>query len=268
MKNTLLLLLVLSSCSFRLHAQEQDEVMYSMYRYHPIETIRKLGVDSVFIHTFKEDTNYLSGIITYDTLGRETKYMDVEGGYEYQMGYYPSGLLKSSRIIDYNYGNGPVDSFAYNKKGCLTHSFNGMNGDYTIRNYKYRRGRLMEESGDRFKYKYLYKKGKRISNDFYADNGKVVQSQKLYEYDKNGNLYKIYESDGEKWLNFQLFYNSQNLLTQMKVFGKGLKLSQQYTTVYYESGLINHKIWQTGIKNNDPANCNYQKNIYTYSYRN
>ena len=71
-----------------------------------------------------------------------------------------------------------------------------------------------------------------------------------------------------KWLNFQLKYNAQNLLTQMKVYGKNLQLSQQYTTVYQDNGLIDYRIWNTGIKNNNLENSDYRKNSYTYSFRN
>ena len=267
MKKHILSILVLLFCSLSILAQNQDEVMYSMYRYHPIKIIKELGVDSVYIRTFKEDTSFLSSIITYDTLGRETKFIDVEYGFEYRMDYYPTGLLKTSRIIDYDHGAGPVDSFVYNKKGKMTQSFNGINGEYTFRTYKYKKGKLIEENGDGFKYKYTYKKGRRITNEIHSKKGKALKSYKSYEYNKAGNLYKIFENDNKKWLNFQLFYNPQNLLTQMKVYGKGLKLAQQYTTVYFDNGLINHKVWQTGIKNNDPSNCDYQKNVYTYSYR-
>jgi len=152
----------LSSFSLKTAAQEQDEVMFTMYGYRPKEIIKKLGIDSVFIHT-----TFLYTITTYDTLGRETKFIDVESGFEYRMDYYVSGLLKSSRIMDNNYEEGPVGSFVYNKKGNLIRSFNGINGEYTTRAYKYKKGLLMEENGDGFKYKYTYKNGKKRTINFY-----------------------------------------------------------------------------------------------------
>lgn len=267
MKYFIFPIILLSCFSLKTNAQEQDEVMYSMYRYHPKKIVKELGIDSVFIHTTKDDTTFLYTIITYDTLGRETKYIDVESGFEYRMDYYSSGLLKSTRIIDYDHGAGPVDSFEYNKKEQLIHSYDGMNGDYNEWSYKYKKGNLVESNGSGFKYKYTYKNGKRRTNDFYYNNGKVLKSQKKYEYNKEGNLYKIYEIDGEKWLNFQLIYNDKNLLLQMNVYEKNLQLSQQYTTAYYKNGLINYRIWNTDIKNNKIKTSDDRKNIYTYSYR-
>lgn len=268
MKKILLIVFPLLITSCEAFSQEQDAVMYSMYRYHPKEAILNMKVDSVFIQTVKEDTTFLYGIIVYDTLGRESKYIDVESGFEYRMDYYPTGLLKSSRIIDYDHGLGPVDSFVYNKRGALIRSYNGMNQDYDITKYKYKKGKLINEIGESYSTKYTYKNGRRVLNTFYANKNKVIQSQKIYEYNEDGNLNKIFENGSTKWLNFHLFYNERNLLTTMKVYGEDLKLGQQYNTYYDDNGLITYRKWYLEIKNNDLENCEYQEKVYSYSYRN
>ena len=268
MKYFIFPLILLSCFSLKTTAQEQDEVINSMYRYHPKNTIQELGIDSVFIHTFKEDTTYLYGIIIYDSLGREIKYVDGDGGYEYRMDYYPSGLLKSSRIINYDYGNGPVDSFSYDNEGNITKSFHGMNYEYDYYTYKYKDGNLIEEKSERFQYKYFYKSGKRVGVEFYINNGPKLKSKLGYNFDKAGNLHQIIENIPEKSLKFQLYYNTNNLLTIMKAYNKNGSISQQYNSEYLENGLLKSKKWYISIENNDLSNCGFRKNIYTYSFRN
>ena len=189
MKYFILPIILLSCFSIETTAQNQDEVMNSMYRYHPKEIIKELGIDTVFIHTNVNDTNFIYSIITYDSLGRETKFIDVEYGFEYWMNYYPTRLLKTTRLIDN--GTGPVDSLIYNKKGKVKQSFYGTNGKYTINTYRYKKGRLVKDINSSYMYIFTYKKGKRMTNETYSKNGKALQSKKTYEYNKEGNLYKI-----------------------------------------------------------------------------
>lgn len=269
MKKTGLFLFLMALNISLILGQEQDEVMYAMYRYHPQEAIKNLGIDSLFIQTETKDTSYISQIIVYDTMGRELKFIDLEGEYEYRMDYYPkTGLLQSSRLFDFDSSPGPVDSFAYNKKGKMVRSYYGLNGIYDTRYYKYKRGKMKKETFEHYSYTYTYKKGKRKTYTSKSNNGKKLNSKKIYQYDSAGNLSEIIEQVDGPWINFQLFYNSKNLLTLMKVFKNTGELSQQYQTVYLDNSLINFRLWHINIKNNDLSKAEYKNLIYTYSYRN
>ncbi|MCB0735813.1 MAG: hypothetical protein KDC76_14620, partial [Bacteroidetes bacterium] len=238
MKSTGFFILLLLVGTASALAQYDDDVLYTAYRYHPKAQIIEQQIDSCFIYIEKDDSLSLDQVILYNGAGNEAKVVDFGSNLEYQFTYDSVGHLITSKLWDWDYGEGPVDSMVYDEQGreiAYYNLFQGMVSQYN--SYVYTDSLLTESISEHFKTKYFYRNGKRSGYLHWTSRG---IEEYVYERNDSGQLTHVYflpTAKARKQLRYELSYTPAGLLKQMDVYDHG-ELDQRYITIYDSNGLI------------------------------
>lgn len=241
-------------------AQHEDEVLYTMYRYHPKAKLLEMNIDSCFVFLSRNDSQILKQVMVYDMLGREVEFRDYDCGCSYRNAYDGHELLITQKLWDWDFGEGPTDSFVYDKNGQMVVSYSLFMGEVNREtHYSYVDGLLMEEKGDGFKTQYRYEKGRRTG---YTTQRMEHPEVYEYTYDANNDLVGVYQvqPDGSREIRYGLAYHN-HLLNSMEVFSKG-RITQRYRTTYDENAFIVRHIQETDFSKNGKA-----RDVKVYQYR-